>query len=58
MGKYTEWATTRKAEIDATDTKITELRALVGSLGTVPTLTKLREFLTALKSLFDIKEGI
>ena len=46
-------ARAKRAEIEVNNHKLSSIRSLMANLGTLPTLTKLREFLPALKALFE-----
>lgn len=54
MGKYTDWATTRKQEIDAKESNLSAIRTALLNMGGVPTLSELRTFLQAVKGAFDV----
>ena len=46
-------ARAKRAEIEGDNHKLSNIRSLMANLGTLPTLTKLRGFLSALKALFE-----
>lgn len=46
-------ARAKRAEMVANAGKLSDIRGLISDLGTLPTLTKFREFLIALKALFN-----
>lgn len=47
-------ARAKRAEIVGNQSKLENIRDLMKNLGTLPTLSKLREFLSALKALFEV----
>jgi hypothetical protein len=53
MGKWTDAAQAVKAAQAARDAKLANISTLMEGLGTVPTLTKFREFLAALRALLE-----
>lgn len=49
MGKYTDWATTRKQEIDAKESKLSAIRTALLNMGDVPTLGELKNLIATIK---------